>query len=146
LSNSVDAAIVQTKTQAIINDIVKPRFAIAQASLDKTYLGPVTQAQYAAIAVPANVSLFVGKVDQAADEAAATPKNPNETFDQVLKSSPGALNRANDARDAVIKQTNTIAARMSECTQATVRIKAAGKKAGHPVCDPISTISETVNF
>jgi hypothetical protein len=39
-----------------------------------------------------------------------------------------------------------MALKMSDCTVATRRIKAAEKKAGPPVYDPISTISETVNF
>lgn len=145
LANSVDATVVETKTQAIINDIVKPRYAIAQASLDKSCLGPITEAQYEAIAQSANVSSFVVKVDQAADKAAA-PGSMDATLKRALDDSANALDSANKARDALIKQTNLMATKMSSCTQVTRRIKAAEKKAGPPVYDPISTISETVNF
>jgi hypothetical protein len=145
LANSVDATVVETKTQAIINDIVKPRYAIAQASLDKSCLGPITEAQYEAIAQSANVSSFVVKVDQAADKAAA-PGSTDATLKRALDDSANALDSANKARDALIKQTNLMATKMSSCTQVTRRIKAAEKKAGPPVYDPISTISETVNF
>jgi hypothetical protein len=145
LANSIGATVVETKTQAIINDVVKPRYAIAQASLDKSCLGPITEAQYEAIAQSANVSSFVVKVDQAADKAAA-PDASDATLNEALKQSGDALDDANKARDAVIKQTNRMARKMSDCTVASRRIRAAEKKAGPPVYDPISTISETVNF
>jgi hypothetical protein len=87
------------------------------------------------------------KVDQAADKAAAsTPGASDATLKQALDDSANALDNGNKARDAVIKQTNIMASKMSDCTRATIRIKAAEKKAGPPVYDPISTISETVNF
>ena len=145
LANSVDATVVETRTQAIINDIVKPRYAIAQASFDKSCLDPVTQAQYDAIAQSTNVSSFVVKVDQAADKAAASDAS-DATLAQAVKDSGDAFDAATKARDAVIGQTNKMALKMSDCTVATRRIKAAEKKAGPPVYDPISTISETVNF
>ena len=145
LANSVDATAVETKTQAIINDIVKPRYAIAQASLDQSCLGPITQSQYEAIAQSANVSSFVVKVDKAAEKAAA--KNASDAdVAQATIDSADALDAANKARDAVIAQTNAMADQMSDCTLKTKKIKAAEKKAGPPVYDPISTISETVNF
>lgn len=145
LANSVDATVVETRTQAIVNDIVKPRYAIAQSSLDKSCLDPVSQAQYEAIAQSANVSSFVVKVDQAADKAAA-PNASDATLAQAVKDSGDAFDAANKARDTVISQTNKMARAMSDCTVVTRRIKAAEKKAGPPVYDPISIVSETVNF
>lgn len=145
LSNSVDATAIETKTQAIINDIVKPRYSIAQSSLDASCLGPITQSQFEAIAQSANVSTFVVRADKAAERAASKTATSADIA-QALTDSAQALDDANSARNAVIEKTNQMAGQMADCTLKTKQIKAAAKKQGPPLYDPISVISETINF
>jgi hypothetical protein len=46
LANSVEATELETKTQAIVNNIVKPRYSIAAGSFDHSCLGPVAEQQF----------------------------------------------------------------------------------------------------
>ena len=130
LANSTEATELETKTQAIINNIVKPRCAIAEGSFDKSCLGPVAELQFEALAQSANVSAFVVQIDNTKD----------------VDISNRALGRAQDAHSAVITATNDMARKMENCSLKTAEIKRAKKEAGPPVYDPISTITETVYF
>ena len=130
VANSVEATAVETKTQAIINNIVKPRYGIALASLDGSCLGPVTKHQFDAIALSANVSSHVVEADKASDE----------------KGSDAALNATNAARDEVIKATNRMAAAMQDCADQTTAIDKAKPLPVPAKYDPVNLISETVSF
>jgi hypothetical protein len=130
LANSAEATELETKTQAIINNIVKPRFSIAEGSFDHSCVGSVAQQQFEALAQSANLSAFVVQAD-----------NTND-----VKVSNTALENARKAHDAVITATNQMAKNMLDCAQKTVVINEAKKNAPPPVYDPVSAITETVNF
>ena len=144
LANSNEATVVETRTQAIINNIVKPRYSIAQASLDSSCMKPVADAQFEALAESTNVSAFVIETDKAADTA--TDKPDGTQIGKELKQSADALDKVYKARDKVIEATNKMAKKMRTCTIVTENIKKEKAKEGPPVYDPISTITETINF
>jgi len=141
LANSSDATAIETKTQAIINNIVKPRFSIASGSFDGSCMKPVAEFQYEAIAQAANVSAAVIDVDKAAEAAADATK-----LNDALSKSTTALGKVKDANVLVVKATNDMADKMQRCAKLTMAIDVQRKKDGPPVYDPISTISETINF
>jgi hypothetical protein len=68
VANSEEATKEETRTQSIINDVVKPLYAIAATSLDASCFAPVTKSQFEAITWSAEVSVNVIKVDNATDE------------------------------------------------------------------------------
>lgn len=152
LGNAAEATSIETKTQAIINNVVKPRYAIAQGTLDGSCVKPVTESQFEAIAQSANASAFVINIDKAAEAAASRPNTvpPSEADNTALRSaadqSSTDLKKLVDARDKVVEATNTMAGAMRHCLEVTKNIQEAKIKEGPPVFDPVSTISETVNF
>jgi hypothetical protein len=93
-------------------------------------LGPVSEAQFEALAQSANLSAFVVQIDIAKD----------------VDTSNRALGRARDAHSAVINATNDMAGKMEVCAQRTAEINKEKKAAGPPVYDPIAGITETVYF
>jgi hypothetical protein len=149
LANSAEAASIETKTQAIINNIVKPRYTIAQGSLDSSCITPVSEAQFEALAQSANVSAFVIETDKAAETVSEQQDGKpidDAKIDKALADSVKGLNKVHTARDSVIAATNLMADKMGDCAKATTELKKAKKKEGPAVFDPVSTISETVNF
>ena len=125
IANSNEATTEETRTQSIINDIVKPLYAIASTSLDSSCFAPVTKSQFEAITWSAQVSVNVIKVDNATDE----------------KGSSDALAEVRTAKNKVIDATTAMINEIKEC-------KPPAKKPppGPPQYDPIDLISETVNF
>jgi hypothetical protein len=125
VANSDLATTEETRTQSIINDIVKPLYAIASTSLDPSCFAPVTKSQFEAITWSAQVSVNVIKVDTATDQ--------NE--------SDNALKAVRAAKDKVIDATTKMINQIKEC-------KPPPKKSppGPPQYDPIDLMSETVNF
>lgn len=152
LANSAEATSIETKTQAIINNVVKPRYSIAQGALDGSCHKPVAEAHFEAIAQSANVSTFVINIDKVAEFASdhATAAPPSKTDDERLKAaaaqSAADLQKLIDARDKVIVATNTMRDAMLTCLAETKKIQETKKREGPAVFDPVSTISETVNF
>jgi hypothetical protein len=123
---SEDATTEETRTQAIINNIVKPLYTIASTSLDSSCLTKATQSQFQAITWSAKVSLNVIDVHNATDDNTAR----------------AALEAVKAARNKVIDFATEMVSEISVCS-------AAAKKAqpkGPPQYDPIDLISETVNF
>lgn len=141
LANSTEATALETKTQAIVNNIVKPRYSIAQGSFDGSCIKPVSELQFEAVAQSTNVSAFVIDTDKAAETAA-----DNTNIDKALQDSEKALAKAYLARDKVIDATNRMADEMRVCAKKTIAVRKEKEKEGPSVYDPISTISETVNF
>jgi hypothetical protein len=123
LANSAEATTDETRTQAIINNIVKPLYGIASTSLDASCLPKLTQSQFKAIALSAEVSADVIKVDNAVDDTI----------------SGDALVAVRKDMNNVIDATNTMLSQMKAC-------KTPKKPPGPPQYDPIDLISETVNF
>ena len=121
-----EATTQETRTQAIINDVVKPLYTIASASLDPKCLKKVTDSQFAAIANSADVSLHVIEVDNATDAAAAKK----------------ALDAVNAAKLQVISYATMMVSQVRACSAANKKPQAKGP----PQYDPIDLISETVNF
>lgn len=152
LANSAEATALETKTQAIIGNVVKPRYELAQGSLDSSCMKPVSEANFEAIAQAANVSAFVINIDKAAEAASDRPQNKLSDIDAapILKAavedSTAMLKKLNDARDMAIKATNAMAIEMQKCAKKTKKIQDDKKKEGPAVFDPVSSISETVNF
>jgi len=152
LGNATEATAIETKTQAIINNVIKPRYSIAQGTLDGSCIKHVTEAQFEAIAQSSNVSAFVINIDKAAegvaDRSSAAPPSPAD--DNALKAaadkSTDDFNKLVAARDKVIDASNTMTEAMRTCLRKTKEIQEAKKKEGPPVFDPVSTITETVNF
>jgi hypothetical protein len=130
VANSVAATATETKTQAIINNIVKPLYGIALASLDPSCMKLATEAQYDAITYSTNVSTFVVRADDAKD----------------LPTSEAALKGANDSRLNVVDSTNAMANAIKACTKTTTELKKHPKPSVPVLYDPIDIISETVNF
>jgi hypothetical protein len=125
LANTVEATTEETRTQAIINNILKPLYAIASSSLDSSCLPKVTQSQYQAITWSAKVSLNVINVSSDTD--------PDK--------SAADLSAVKAAKDKVIKSTTDMLSQISACSALTKK-----KSKGPPQYDPIDLISETVNF
>jgi hypothetical protein len=119
--NGTEATDIEARTQAIINNIVKPLYAIASASsFEKSCLETVTQKQNQAIIWSIGVSKNAINYAQAAD-----------------KDKPGAL-------DAVKNDfTNTVNDLIDTYTNCA---KDSGKNTKIKKYDPISTIGATVNF
>jgi hypothetical protein len=130
LANSAEATELEKKTQSIVNNIVKPRYSIAAGSFDHSCLGPVAEQQFEALAQAANLSAFVVQADNTDD----------------VNVSNKVLENARTAHEAVINATNQMARNMLDCAKKTDVINEARKKAGPPVYDPVSNITETVNF
>ncbi len=152
LANSAEATRIETKTQAIINNVVKPRYSIAQGALDGSCLKPVAEAQFEAIAQSANVSTFVINIDKAAELTSDHPttappsKADEERLKEAAEQSAADLKKLVEARDKVIVATNTMRDAMLTCLVETKKIQEEKKREGPAVFDPVSTISETVNF
>ncbi|WP_143198657.1 hypothetical protein [Bradyrhizobium sp. AS23.2] len=152
LGNATEATSIETKTQAIINNVIKPRYGIAQGTLDSSCIKPVTEAQFEAIAQSSNVSAFVINIDKAAESVADRPNAapPSPADDDALKAaadkSSDDFNKLVAARDKVIDASNTMTVAMRTCLRKTEKIQEAKKKEGPPVFDPVSTITETINF
>jgi hypothetical protein len=123
LANTIEATTEETRTQSIINDVVKPLYGIASSSLDSSCLKGVTEKQFEAITWSAKVSLNVIKVDNATD----------------LDKSNEALEAVKKARDQVIKAASDMIGEISSC-------KKPPAKKQPPEYDPIDVIGETVNF
>ncbi len=124
--NNTEATTEETRTQAIIANIVKPLYTIASTSLDSSCLKTATESQFNAITWSANVSLRVVDVHNATDEGK-----------QVV-----ALNAARDAEQKVIKYAKDMVDQIRVCTADDKK----PKPKGPPQYDPIDLISETVNF
>lgn len=152
LGNATEATSIETKTQAIINNVIKPRYGIAQGTLDSSCIKPVTEAQFEAIAQSSNVSAFVINIDKAAESVAdrSSTAPPSPADDDALKAaadkSSDDFNKLIAARDKVIDASNTMTGAMRTCLKKTKEIQDAKKKEGPPVFDPVSTITETINF
>lgn len=121
-----DAATEEARTQAIINNIVKPMYSIATESLNAKCLADVTQSQFKAITWSARVSLNVIKVDKAITE----------------KDAQEALKAVKDAKNKVIDAATDMISQIAVCSGKHIRQQAKGP----PQYDPIDVISETVNF
>jgi hypothetical protein len=121
-----EATTEETRTQAIINNIVKPLYGIATTSLDPSCLVKATQSQFEAITWSAKVSVNVVNVDNATDEAGAK----------------AALEAVRAARKKVIEFATEMVSEIARCSASTKRELAKGP----PQYDPIDLISETVNF
>ena len=117
LANSTEATELETKTQAIISNIVKPRYSIAEGSFDHSCLGPVAEQQFEALAQSANLSAFVVQADNTDD----------------VNASNKALANARLAHEAVINATNQMAKNMLDCSKKTDVINEA-KKEGRAAC------------
>jgi hypothetical protein len=126
LTYSADATTEETRTQAIINNIVKPLYAIASASVDPACLTKITQSQFQAITWSAKVSINVINVDNATDENQAR----------------AALEDVKAARDKVIDFATKMVSEIAACSAVTKP----PRPRGPPQYDPIDLISETVNF
>ena len=126
LSYSHDATSEERRTQAIINNIVKPLYSIASTSLDSSCLVKATQSQFQAITWSAKVSISVISVDNATDEDKAK----------------AALEAVKAARNKVIDFAIEMVSEIAACSASLKKPQAKGP----PQYDPIDTISETVNF
>jgi hypothetical protein len=121
-----EASTEEIRTQSIINNIVKPLYAIASTSLDASCLTKATQSQFQAITWSAKVSLNVIDVDNAITEADAKT----------------SLEAEEAAKNKVIDFTTEMMSEIAACSK--VAKKPIDK--GPPQYDPIDVISETVNF
>lgn len=123
LTYQEEAATEETRTQSIINNIVKPLYSIASASVDAACLTKVTQSQFEAITWSAKVSLAVINVDNA-----TAVDDAKKALDIVKKNKTAVIDFADDM---------------------VTQIRACGhgpKKKSPPAYDPVNVISETVNF
>jgi hypothetical protein len=123
LANTIEATAEETRTQSIVNDVVKPLYAIASSSLDQSCLTQVTATQFEAITWAAKVSLYVIQVDKDTD----------------LDSSNNDLKAVKAAKEHVIDATTQMIGQISSCKKPVA-------KKGPPEYDPIDVIGETVNF
>jgi hypothetical protein len=114
----------EQRTQAIINNIVKPLYGIASTSLDPLCLKDATQSQFDAIAWSAKVSLAVIDVDKATTETDA---------ETALKAVKGAESSVIDSANKMVSDIKTCGTKKKPTN-------------GPPQYDPIDVISETVNF
>ncbi len=152
LENAAEATSIETKTQAIINNVVKPRYSVAQGALDTSCLKAVTEAQLEAIAQSANVSAYVINIDKAAEtvsnQSGTSPPTPADdaALKATAKQSSADLKKLIDGRDEVIKATNAMKTAMETCTKITKDLDDAKKNDGPTVYDPVSSITETINF
>lgn len=115
---------LETRTQSIINNIVKPLYGIASSySFDKKCLAQVAQNQNEAIVLSVNVSEDVVKYEEAstADEKTKAFNDEQDMFKKVVTA----------ARDVIDS--------FKACATAA-------KKNQDKVYDPIDAINETVNF
>jgi hypothetical protein len=124
-----DATIEETRTQAIIKNIVQPLYTIASTSLDPSCLKKATQSQFDAITWSANVSLSVIDVRKAIDEG---------NIDAAEK----ALGAVKEARKKVTEFAIEMVKEIGVCSTEANK----PKPKGPPQYDPIDLISETVNF
>ncbi len=124
LANSAEATTEETRTQSIINNIVKPLYAIAASSLDNPCVTTVTKDQFQAITWSADVSVNVIKVNNATD----------------VSESDKDLAAVKAARDKVISYAMNMIQDIKDCKQAVK------KQSPTPEYDPVNVISETVNF
>jgi hypothetical protein len=152
LENAAEATSIETKTQAIINNVVKPRYSVAQGALDTSCLKAVTETQLEAIAQSANVSAYVINIDKAAETVSnrSGTSSPTPADDAALKAtakqSSADLKKLIDGRDEVVKATNVMKTAMETCTKITKDLDDAKKNDGPTVYDPVSSITETINF
>lgn len=121
-----DAALEETRTQSIINNIVKPLYAISSAALEPACLTKATQSQFQAITWSTEVSLNVINVNQATNEDDA------RTW----------LGKVKDDKKKVIDFTKEMIAEIRACSE----ISHKPKKPPPPAYDPVNLISETVTF
>ena len=119
-----EAAEIETRTQSIMNNIVKPLYAIASASsLPAACLTDVTQKYNETTIRSIGVSEAVVKYDTASNDAARKQ----------------ALNTVQSGFTSVIEATNKLFDSYSKCAQQA-------KKSKPKLYDPIDVIAETVNF
>jgi hypothetical protein len=119
-----EAAEIEKRTQAVINNIVKPLYGIATtSSFDPKCLQNVTQSQNEAIVWSVGVSENVIRYDQATAE-----KDKTDALETVKKDFIGA-----------IKAANNLIATYKTCANQDQKDKP-------KVFDPIDAIGETVNF
>ena len=121
-----DAALEETRTQSIINNIVKPLYAISSSALDPACLTKATQSQFQAITWSTEVSLNVINVNQ------ATKEDDARTW----------LGKVKDAKQKVIDFAKEMVAEIRACSEIAHKTK----KPSPPAYDPVNLISETVNF
>ena len=115
-----EATDIETETQAIINNVVKPLYGIASAaSFEPSCLAKITLAQNKAIISSIGVSMNVAKFNKDQDP---------EVLKLVKRDFTDTVNSANDM-----------------ITSYGVCARGAGKQ-DHKTFDPISTIGQTVNF
>jgi hypothetical protein len=119
-----EAAEIETRTQNIMNNMVKPLYAIASASsLASACLADVTQKYNKAVILSIGVSEGVIKYDTASSEASR-----QQALDAVKEDFTGVIDATNKLFDSY-----------SKCAQQVQKNKL-------KVYDPIDVISETVNF